>query len=186
MIPLQLKDNMTYIKWLILILMSFVIDILGIIVVPIAIFFSDGKTLPWLFQAWDNKEEPIGDTARAPAIEASIGLQRGYLRWCWLALRNPGHNFGYWIGYTQSVDIVYTYSGDPLTSDQGHPGLLSVQADSGIFGKAFCLYYVKRWGTSSKCLRVFLGWKIHDMVKDGKKAQIVCVINPAMTFEEAA
>lgn len=173
---------MIYAMWFVLLLASFVVDVLGLFVVPFAIWRSDGNTLPAWARWWDNDREPLGDTARGGAIDAASGWRRGVLRWHWLCIRNPGNNFGYALGFIQSPDVVYLSVGDTDTSDQGHPGRLFVRAYRDDALCAFCFYYVKRWGTSGRCLRVMLGWKIHDMVNDGNSAQIVGVINPFMTF----
>ena len=172
-----------YIEWLVLVLLSWVFDLLGLLVLPLAIAFSDGKTLPAWAWPWGNDREPLGDAARRADIDAATGFVRGWLRFRWLALRNPGNNFGYALGFEQS-GARYSYSGDPETSDQGHEGVLHVTGDN-VRQRAFCIYIVKRWGTT-RCLRIMLGWKIHDMINDGTKAQLVCVVNPLMTFEERA
>lgn len=169
-----------YVEWLLLVTISLCVDALGVFIVPLAILFSDGRTLPRWAWIWDNDREPLGDDTRGAAIAMATGFKRGYLRWCWLALRNPGNNFGYLLGFDQTAAL-YAFSGDKLTSDQGHEGALYVTGNNAAGKHAFCFYYVKRWG-ATKCLRVFLGWKIHDMVNDGTKAQIVLVINPFMTF----
>ena len=183
---------MIYPIWLLLILMSVAVDLLGLVVVPIAIWRSDGKSLPHWARWWDNDAEPLGDQDRRPPIEAATGLWRGFLRWRWLCLRNPGNNFGRIVGFVQSADVEYVLRGDAKTSDQGHPGWLFVRAYRQHDLSAFCFYGVCRWG-KSRCVRVFIGWKIHGNVAPeqyaknvGKPAQIVGVINPFMTFEERA
>lgn len=173
---------MIYLDWLVLVALSFVVDIAGVFIVPFAILRGglDMKLPAWAWR-WDNDREPWGDEARRPAIEAASGWRRVYLRWCWLALRNPGNNFGYSVGMLQS-DVVYSYRGDTRTSDQGHYGTLFVLATKRGVPVGFCFYGIWPSWFAGKCRRVFVGWKIHDMVLDGEKAQIVCVYNPFMTF----
>lgn len=167
---------MILLRWSALIVSSFVIDLLGLFVVPFAIALSDGKTLPAWASWWDNDVEPLGDSDRKADIDAATGLWRGFLRWRWLCLRNPGNNFGYLCGVVPTG--VWKCRGDPNVSDQGRAGWLAVRCDN-----AFCFYTVKRWG-ASRCLRVAIGWKIWDLAPSN--AQIVCVVNPFMKFIERA
>jgi hypothetical protein len=178
---------MICVVWFLLVSASFVVDLSGLVVVPIAIALSDGNTLPRWARWWDNDREPLGDAERGAAIAAASGVKRGWLRFVWLAIRNPGNNFGYRCGFIQSaLNVTYWCRGDRDTSDQGKPGWLFVRAYRQQCDlSAFCFYAVyryPRWPT--RCLRVMLGWKIHDMVHDDAPAQLVCVINPFMTFEE--
>ena len=175
---------MVYLMWLVLIILSFAVDLAGLLVVPIAIALSDGRTLPRWAWAWDNDREPLGDVDRRADIEAASGLWRGFLRWRWLCLRNPGNNFGYSMGFVQSPDVTYQYAGDPETSDFGRPGWLFVRAYRNGELSAFCFYGIWKSWIPGKCRRVFLGWKIHDMVRDGTPAQLVAVYNPVMTFTD--
>lgn len=175
-----------YLEWLVFVAASFVVDIAGIFVVPIALAVSrNASRLPAWAQWWDNDREPMGDTERYAEIKDAGFCKALFLRWHWLAIRNPGNNFGYVLGFVQSEDVGFYYNGDPKTSDQGHPGTLRVWAYRGDELSSFCYYKVLRWGSSSRCLRIFIGWKIHDMVLDGTKAQLVCVVNPLMTFKES-
>ena len=166
---------MVYLKWLLLIVTSLVVDISGLFIVPIALLFIklDNK-LSKLFWPWDNDREPLGDTDRKAEMDAATGFHYWYLRWHWLAIRNPGNNFGYLCGIVPTGN--FTVVGDLLTSDQGHPGKLWVKCDN-----AFCWYSVWNYsGHKDRCLRIFLGWKIQDLAKTN--AEIVLVVNPVMTF----
>lgn len=181
---------MIYAKWAALVAISFAVDLLGLFIVPFAIWASDGQRLPVWAWAWDNDNEPLGDVDRKADIDAARGFRRGFLRYCWLAWRNPGNNFGYMAGFVQSPNVTYSSTGDPATSDQGHAGELSVYATRDGAIEAFCFYRIWRW-TSGRCLRVFVGWKIQDNVDADRRAanawkfaQLVCVINPFMTFKE--
>lgn len=181
---------MTYALWAVLILASFIVDLFGLFIVPFAIWASDGERLPGWAWIWDNDKEPLGDVDRKAAIDAANGMWRGFLRWRWLCLRNPGHNFGYLVGFVQGPNVIYTWSGDRATSDQGHAGVLNVSADRDGELASFCYYRVWRW-MPGRCLRIMVGWKIHDNVDEAQRAinawkfaQIVCVVNPFMTFRE--
>lgn len=193
---------MIYGKWLLLAIVSFVVDILGIFIVAIALACGGvGFRLPVWAQWWDNDREPFGDAARGPAIRAASGLLCFWLRYCWLAWRNPSNNFGYLLGFRQLYDVDYSLRGDSETSDQGHPGWLFATATQNGALVAFEFYFVWEYKDYAivlqapylvpvtKCVRVRLGWKIADnatnKIADGSKAQIVCVINPVMSFTQA-
>lgn len=169
------------IRYLILVPLSFLVDLSGLVVVPIALLFTTKESnhlLP-IFWPWDNAAEGInGD----PYWKEKYGdkVTSFCCRFVWLAIRNPGNNFGYFCGWLQAPDSTYRYWGDPHISNQPyHPGTLFVLGNNGKSG-AFCFYAI--WPSlPGRCLRIFLGWKIHDMVKDGTRAQLVCIINPFMS-----
>lgn len=168
------------IRYLVLVPLSFLVDLSGLVVVPVALLFTGKQAnhLPRIFWPWDNDAEGInGD----PYWKQKYGdkVTSFCCRFVWLALRNPGNNFGYFCGWVQAEDSSYRHWGDPQVSNQPyHPGWLFVLGDN-CESKAFCFYAV--WPSfPGRCLRIFLGWKIHDMVKDGTRAQLVCIINPLM------
>lgn len=182
---------MIYLNWFVLALLSIFTSILGVFLVPIGLLFAGAGRLPWWLQWFDNDREPFGDTARRPAIEAATGIRRAWLRYWWLAIRNPGNNFGYLpgVGFAQTSDVWYLQHGNPNTSDQGEAGWKYVEARSGpaLALVAFELYIVAPW-SATRCLRVRLGWKIdHNMIAalhrtDGSITQLVAVVNPFDTF----
>lgn len=177
-------------RWLVSVLKSFLVDISGLFIVPVALLMGGlNNRLPLWAQRWDNDREPFGDNAREPDIKAATGLKKLWLRYVWLALRNPGNNYGYSVGFPQVPHTWYAFKGDIQTSDQGHPGWKLVKAYQDGEWVAFEFYLVWAWA-KTRCLRVRLGWKIDDNVyrkiEDGSMAQIVCVINPFMTYENGS
>lgn len=184
---------MIYIKWLCLVVLGLIVDILGLVVVPIALLSAPSlrfSRLPKWAWWWDNDAEPYGDVKRMLALgHATSRLQVLWLRFHWLAIRNPSNNFGYYVlGVMQSANNGYGYRGNPMTSDQGEGGILFIKM-FGLAGRvvAFELYVVVPYG--SRCLRIRLGWKIaHNQNVElwkqnwGKPAQLVCVVNPFMPF----
>lgn len=170
------------IRWLILVPLSFVMDVLGLVVVPIALLFCNRESnyLPNWAWPWSNDQETInGD----PYWQEKHGeAARGFCcRFVWLALRNPSNNFGYWCGWLQASDATYRYWGDPeVNNETGHAGWLLVAGNNGKQA-AFCFYLVYPT-LPTRCLRMMLGWKIHDMPKDNTKAQMVLAFNPVMAF----
>lgn len=176
-------------NWLISICRSFLVDLSGVFVVPIALLIGGlNNRLPSWAQRWDNDRDPFGDNARRPPIEAATGLKKMWLRYLWLAWRNPGNNYSYQLGFKQIAGTVYVLTGDSQVSDQGYPGRKFVTAWQDGEAVAFDFYLVYRYPFwPAKCLRIRLGWKIEDNVgrkiEDGSMAQIVCVPNPLMSFE---
>ena len=176
---------LTLIKYLLLLPTSFLVDLSGLIVVPIALLFTprDANHLPHLFWPWDNDMEGInGDQYWKQQYGDKV--THFYYRFLWLALRNPGNNFGYYCGWQQTRDCTYRYWGDTQVSNRNpyHPGWIFVLGNNGKRG-AFCFYAV--WPSlPGRCLRIFLGWKIHDMPKDDTYAQLVFGINPLMGRSE--
>lgn len=184
---------MIYIKWFFLALLLITMCIAGVFLVPLGLLIAGDDRLPRWLHWFDNDREPYGDTARRPAIDAATGIRRAWLRFWWLAIRNPATNFGYlpWVGFPQTLDVWYQQQGNPKTSDQGEAGWKFVQAllpGSTMFELvAFELYIVKRW-SATRCLRVRLGWKIdHNFIPglyrtDGSIAEIVIAVNPFDSF----
>ncbi|MBZ0093526.1 MAG: hypothetical protein K8F27_15065 [Sulfuricellaceae bacterium] len=175
---------LTLIRYLVLVPASFIVDLSGLIVVPIALLFTSKQAnhLPPLFWPWDNDTEGINGDAYWKQ-KYGDRVTSFYCRFLWLAIRNPGNNFGYYCGWLQTPDCTYRHWGDPKISNQPYrPGQLFVIGDNGK-NRAFCLYVI--WPSlPGRCLRIFLGWKIHDMCKDGTAAQLVCVVNPFMSRSE--
>lgn len=94
----------------------------------------------------------------------------------WL-IRNPGYGFDISVlGRIPSGARVV--KGDPTTQDQpqGKSGFVFVEYDN-----VWMLYVVKQYGTSNKCLRFRMGWKLmnEDMTKP---AQIVFNLQPYKSF----
>ena len=178
--------------------------ILGLIMVPIGLLFcnKDSQHMPKFFYPWDNDRDGInGDGTWDPTTQTGSGWKGPehtmgnytsfWNRFRWLALRNPTNNFDYTIGFPQTSDLKYTYTGNPNTSDAGTPGLLVVYAKKGPITVAYAFYLVYRYPfLKTRCLRLFFGWKIQDNVFTqnfysnlGTKAQFVFVPNPLMTFK---
>lgn len=188
---------MIYAKWAVLVLLTLAVDLLGLVAVAIALAFckSESEHLPRLFWPWDNEIEGINGDGGWRGPEHANGHEREFWwRYQWLAIRNAGTNFSYLIGFEQTLDIVYIADtgSDPLTSNQGHEGTNCVRAFKPEGFAAWEYYYVKRW-MPGRCLRVRLGWKLADNIDEetrvknlGTRAQIVCSVNPVMTFQERA
>lgn len=186
---------MIFLKWTFLVLVSFAVDLFGLIVVPLALLFcrESDEHLPRLFWPWDNDTEGINGDGGWRGPEHANGREREFWwRFQWLAIRNAGTNFSYLIGFEQTLNIAYIADpgSDPLTSNQGREGTNCVRAFAPQGFVAWEYYLVRRW-MPGRCLRVRLGWKLADNIDEevrvkniGTRAQIVCSVNPMMTFTE--
>jgi hypothetical protein len=186
---------MIVLKWFFLAVVGLVMDILGAFIVPIALLCGGTrKRLPTWAWWFDNDSEPFGDVKRyAELIEAKLSgnrLRVFFLRWHWLAIRNPSNNFQYYVvGFKQKHDVEYLSFGNPNTSDQAEGGWRFVKAVNKWTRKtlAFELYVVIPYGFG-RCVRIRMGWKLsHNLHPglgryDGSPAQLANVINPVMSF----
>lgn len=184
---------MIYAKWLLFVVAGTLMDLAGLFVVPVAMMCVGDRylRLPRWARWWDNDREPYGDLERLRELTNTNGnkWRWRYLRWHWLAVRNPSNNFGYnVIGFKQTENVVYGMTGNPNTSDQGEGGWRWIEAMDIVTGRvlAFEFYMIVPYG--SRCLRMRLGWKLgHHMhpalrVTDGSPAQLANVINPFMPY----
>lgn len=168
---------MIYLRWLFLAAASISLTIVGAVVtLPLLLYVGPFSPLPNWASWFDNDIEPLGDYSRKPAIISAYGIKRIWLRYNWLALRNPANNFGVAMSVRAIPADRFILSGNQNTSDQGEQGWKFNRMLNGNDTLAFEFYYVKAWG-DKQCLRVRLGWKIGD-----KPARLVCVINPFMTY----
>ena len=168
---------MIYLQYLFLAAASICLTIVGAVVtLPLLLYVGPFSPLPRWASWFDNAHEPLGDYSRKPAVIASHGLKRIWLRYVWLALRNPANNFGVAMAVRSVPSDHFLFSGNQLTSDQGQQGWKFNRLLDGSRTIAFEFYYVKAWA-AGRCLRVRLGWKLDDT-----PARLACVINPVMTF----
>lgn len=168
---------MIFLKYLCYAFASILANIAGIVVVPVALLHGGLRSpLPAWASWWDNDREPFGDTARAPAIAAASGLKLFWLRFNWLAIRNPANNLGRELGVAYDDHAFVNRTGNQNTSDQGEQGVLfnTLHRHGNVI--AFEFYYVKAW-SKTRCVRIRLGWKLWD-----NPARLVHAINPFDSF----
>lgn len=152
--------------------------IAGAFVVPVALLQAGRERLPQWAQMWDNDREPFGDTARYPAINAAHGWEHLWLRYQWLAFRNPANNLGRMLGVSRPAVPLNMHWGNPNTSDQGESGYrFTKQFDTDTWELVAFEFYLVWAYCATRCLRVRLGWKLWD-----DPARLCHVINPVMTF----
>ncbi len=186
---------MIFARWMLLAALLIVMCVAGLFLVPLGLMIAGGGRLPQWLRWFDNDREPYGDTARRPAIDAATGIRRAWLRFWWLAIRNPATNFGYlpWVGFAQTGARLLTQLGNPKTSDQGEAGWKFVRVyrwSPPCRLIAFELYVVAPW-SATRCLRMRLGWKLDVdawpgyALADAPTAEIVVAINPFDSFTPA-
>ena len=185
-------------RWLILLVADLTVFALAWLLAPILPLFAVGKEqLPdWLsyFAAEDNPLD--GDvgyiTLHAPFKGYSQhGIKRYINRIVWL-WRNPGYGFSYQVLGAQINSQPLVVSGDPYVSDSPNLTIGRTRGLSGHVllrsGKFFEFYLVRQYGSSGRCFRLRVGWKMLGFLNEpaswslGGKAQFVCGIKPLGKF----
>ena len=171
---------MMYIRWFVLSIIGLFLTIVQIILSPILALFT--PRLPsWLswFQTVDY--DLLGDDGH-------------YKRWVWLytkvptilaiyiqqlawLLRNPTDGYDYKWQYKYSPNINnLVVTGDILTSNRPiHSGVCKVVSNN------HWMYYKVFQYSNTRCLRIYLGWKMMNIVSHPEQpntSALVCVINP--------
>jgi hypothetical protein len=177
---------MIYVKYLILVLLDWLLAILGLVIVPIALLFTPRKAtnLPRWAWLWDNDVDGLnGDSGwqdKHPETYSSF-----FWRFWWLAIRNRTTNFGRRIaGYTLTTQPFF--KGNPFIGNgKGKPtGWTFIWVPR----EAFCFYLVAPWFNGKKCLRIYLGWKCLPDNSKGvpiwkpARCSLVYSISPFATF----
>ena len=109
-----------YIKWFFSVLLLLAAQIVGLIVVPVALLhlrIRDRKyhfplmdRLPRWAQAWDNEGDTFGDRYWVAAY-GFVAAQSFWTRVHWLALRNRAHNLSAWLGVGGTLAYHKEYKG---------------------------------------------------------------------------
>lgn len=186
-------------RWLILLVADLSVFALAWILAPILPLFAVGKEqLPdWLsyFSAEDNPLD--GDvgyiTLHAPFKGYSQHGIKRYINRVWWLVRNPGYGFSYRVLGAQINSQPLVVSGDPYVSDSPNLTIGRTRGLSGHVllrsGKFFEFYLVRQYGSSGRCFRLRLGWKMLGFLNEpgqwplGGKAQFVIGIKPLGRFQ---
>lgn len=153
------------IKYILLAIIQFGIDILSIPLAPfVALFCDSNGNLPkWLslFQTYDNTCD--GDDGYKQEHRFFPANANGFQRWAnrtgWL-WRNPAYGFDMLLGADCQVGDILVITGDRATSDAPfHEGSCVWKLIRNEKIIAFQYYAVKDF-TTTKCLRVNAGWKL--------------------------
>lgn len=167
---------MMYLRWLCLAVIGVAFTLLAVLAAPVLpIFVRDDGYLPrWLrwFQTPDN---PAWGDAQFHR-EQMAWTQSAYLRtvfWLW---RNPAYGFDFEVlGARVPQGYRYACRGDERVSNLPlHEGLVIRRMN-----EYWQLYYVKAW-TTTRCLRINLGWKLWGDLQEGQVRPLVISLNPWM------
>jgi len=179
-----------FIRWGGGILALVVLDVLGLVVVPVALLFTTDtdRQLPWWAWAWSNAQDGInGDSGWQRRWGGVKAVQRFWPRFVWLALRNRSHNARrFWFGISPAQPVwrrAWTvdagYSTGPRTMANAPSDTDGVTGIEWIRTPwAFQLYIVVRWPCAKhRCVRVLLGWKLWHVVR-AERAGIAFMVHP--------
>jgi len=153
------------IKYVILAIIQFAIDIFSYPLAPFVALFcdKDGNLPKWLslFQTYDNTCD--GDDGYKEEHRFFPANENGFQRWAnrtgWL-WRNPAYGFDMLLGASCQVGDTLVISGDRATGDGPyHPGSCNWRLYRDTKLIAFQWYFVSDYN-ATKCLRVNAGWKL--------------------------
>jgi hypothetical protein len=182
---------MIYIKYSFLAILQLLISLVSYPLAPFVSLFcnSDGNLPKWLslFQTYDNTCD--GDDGYKTEHRFFPSNSNGFQRWVnrtgWL-WRNPAYGFDMLLGADCQVNDTLIISGDKATGDGPyHPGSCNWRLYRGTKLIAFQWYYVGNFSTT-KCLRVNVGWKLwnaEELTKEGvitKETKCQLVFTPGI------
>ena len=146
------------------------VELLSFIVVPIAVPFTsmrDGKNrLPKWASWWDEMQHGTDGDGTGEWAE---GDNTGYWKRVMWLLRNRANTFNCTVqGFDENLIKEITYEGNPKVSNRpyGTEGLLHITAHLSDGRTREEYYFVRRWGKSSRCIRIRLGWKLKDALDE--------------------
>src|SRR5271165_4162626 len=166
-------------------------EILGWFILPWVLLFVPNTQykLPALFRWWDNADIYIG---RDLSTYEAVCAQGYWARLAWLAWRNPANYFGYTV-----LSFQFNARGEylvcnPKQFDVGnttgaHAGyrymLYEQKSPTGGEDEYYYEYcWIHKW-SSTKCLRIRIGWKIENNFNPvGSYCQWCCVIQPFIDY----
>jgi len=180
-----------YLKYVILVLVSLLVSFLNYFLAPVAVLFAseDGWLPKWLWWFQTPGDSLDGDNGwkeehRRFKVEDKP-WKRWYNRTTWL-YRNSMYGFaidilGAKVYNTDTLEII----GDTQVSNRpilnGLVRRTLIRSGRPVY---FQWYYVRRWGSSMKCLRINLGWKLWGDFRT-TKPQLTFSPNPFMGISEA-
>lgn len=173
---------------------SMVLMLISIPLAPLLVLIAGNNDrlpgfLNW-FQTQDadlDGDEGWWDVESHPVI---ISLPR-YLRrvlWLW---RNPSDGFDYRVAARLSFIEKYKVYGNPEIRNRPYPGRGGWCF--AVAGKWWMFYLVMPYGSSGRCLRIYLGWKLMGFINHKENPEdtkdksyglfpLVCAINPVRGF----
>lgn len=178
---------------LLIFIVSLPVTLLTFVVVPLALIglTPEDKHLPRWARWWETYDNDINGDGPWAGPEHANGQQNTYwwrLRWL---IRNKTGVFSYEVtGMDRAEVFDYSTQGDVLTGNRpGHSGNLYAEAYMNDGRRIFpCYYFVRQWGNSNRCIRIYAGWKFRQSKRVSLwpttgLAQFVLSINPFQFFE---
>jgi len=178
------------IRWATSMLCVLCLQIVGLILVPVALIGlgPKAKRLPRWAWLWDNQGDTInGD---GPWVRRWNGDSNHFWpRFRWLALRNRTHNLcTYFFGEQPPKTLSrWVWTGDGVSHSLDRHLVPAPSDTDGVSGvewitatAAFQLYIVARL-SKRRCLRMLVGWKLWRLLDD-QPAAIECMINPWFAY----
>lgn len=108
-------------------------------------------------ESWINPA--LGDH---PPDDAAARSWRWRVKWSWRNANTFDHENG--LDTRQIVRL--EYDGDPDTSNRpGHSGQIRIRCYDAAGREYACIYRVKQWGSSGRCLRLYSGYKLMDILE---------------------
>jgi hypothetical protein len=181
---------MKFLRYLVLVIANLFMFCVGMILAPVLPLFALGKPhLPSCLSWFDTPDNTLdGDSGfqleHALYLGSGVTGIKQYINrvmWLW---RNPSYGFDISVlGVTVTLMPVVE-SGDPLISDQPNATVGRTTGLSGsvyiTYGSQYFEYYkIYQYGSSNKCLRLRLGWKLSGYINEpvanplGTKTQFV-------------
>ena len=141
----------------------------ALILLPVTCFYDIGK-FPKFLRWFDSVDPYIGrDTS---VIDALNKTKSTWLKYCWVAFRNPLNYFGWTVlGVRVPVNIPDDMIGDATGCHEGFRHLEVVINNNNYYE----YYYIKKL-SATKCVRIRIGWKLSGLTT-GKIAQWVLVFS---------
>jgi hypothetical protein len=164
--------------WFLLAPLSIIFTLLAMMLSPLVALFvrADGYLPRWLWAFGTPDAPAIGDDQYRANQMAGV-TSRWWMATCWLA-RNPGCGFDEFIGAHILPGFIYQSTGDELTHNTPlHNGWVYRSVTNQDGSPYWQLHAVYRL-TSTKCLKVALGWKLWGELKEGETRRLCCTVSP--------
>lgn len=158
---------MIYVKWFLLALSGILLKYLvAFPLTPIIVLFakSDGYLPKWLnwFQTFDAPLDGDLSWLNNRPYKSESGRYQRYINRCYWLWRNSLYGFSrsvLGVKHIEGEDLLLT--GDVQTSEtSSHSGSVLRKLYQNGELVAFQYYRVSQWGSSSKCTRLNIGWKL--------------------------
>lgn len=163
-------------KWLALAALGAVVTLSQYLLSPLLALCTAARLPGWLSWFQTPVDPLLGDAGH---YARWAGWPPYIQRWAWL-LRNPADGYDTRVAGATIDSLAWLrVSGDPLTSNRpGHSGWCYATCRG-----YWMFYYVRQWGDSGRCVRLYIGWKLMSAVHGYTgRFPLVLAFNPLMGF----